>query len=217
MLYSTHFILGGQPRTQLVNPGRQRNHLRGFQAIPGEHDDIFNTSVAQSTQRLRSFAPNVVRENQQASEFPIHVDEASTARQVVHVAQHGGGPVGYWGFFVRKRQRAETHSHAIDPPTKSRAWAFFYFLRNAERQLTLMRCFNNGLGDGVRRGLRQRSGQAEQALRIAQPVDLYRLQAGMAAGQRTGLVEKHLLDPGQRFQGRAVLDQDPAPRGPRNT
>ncbi|MCY1186484.1 hypothetical protein D9M73_273620 [compost metagenome] len=41
---------------------------------------------------------------------------------------------------------------------------------------------------------------------------LDRLQAGMAAGQRTGLVEKHLLDTRQGFQGQAIPDQDPPPR-----
>ncbi|MNV60277.1 hypothetical protein D3C71_1527350 [compost metagenome] len=115
------------------------------------------------------------------------------------------------------RQRAEAHTPALDQPTKTRAWMFFHLLWDAERQLVLMRRFNNCLGDGVRRGLRQRSGQAKQTLRIDQAVDLYRLQTGMAASQRACLVEKHQFDPGQRFQGHAVLDQYPAPRGPRNT
>lgn len=63
----------------------------------------------------------------------------------------------------------------------------------------LARRFNNGLGHRMGRGLRQRRGQAKQVLWIARAVDLYRLQTGMAAGQRSRLVEKHLFDPSQRF------------------
>lgn len=82
--------------------------------------------------------------------------------------------------------------------------------------MVLMCRLDHCLADRMRRSLRQRGGQAKQVLGIGQPVDLYRLQARMAAGQCAGLVEKHLPDPGQRLQGRAVLDQYPAPRRPRN-
>ncbi|MNG26241.1 hypothetical protein D3C76_662460 [compost metagenome] len=80
-----------------------------------------------------------------------------------------------------------------------------------------MRRFDDGLGDGVSRGLRQRSGQDKQMLRIGKSIDFNRLQVSMPAGEGAGLVKKNLFDPCQRFQRRSILDQDPAPCRSRNT
>ena len=217
LLYGTHLILRAQPGTQLVDAGRQRNHFGCFQAIAREHDNSLDTAVAQPAKGLWGFPTQAVRENQQAGKVPIHFNEASTAGRIIHLAQHRGGPIADRGLGMSKRQRAETHSPPLNQPTKTGARAFFNLLRGAERQSELARCVDDGLGDGVHRGLCQRSGQAQQVLWIDLAIDLDRLQAGVTTGQGARLVEKQLFGPCQRFQSGAVLDEDAAPRRPGDT
>ncbi|MNO66048.1 hypothetical protein D3C76_568290 [compost metagenome] len=171
-LHRSHFVLRDQPCSQLVNPGGQRNHFGGFQAIASEHDDPLYAPGAQAAQGLRRFSTHVVRKHQQAGKFSIHVNKASTARQVIHMAQHGCTPIGCRCVGMSKRQRAETHPPAIDHPAKAGARTLIHLSGDAQRQLTLVRGVDNGLADGVRRGLRQRSGQAKQTQGVGKSIDL---------------------------------------------